>query len=458
MTSKHDAAGSLRQFTTAISTLAGLLLLLTATSARAQLGGVLIDPDGVLRNHVVRRESPQLAERRREAFAQEHLPKELAPFAELRKVSLRTLESELAQAGSLAKLRPEAQQLYGLQRIDYVFIDADRQDVVLAGPAEGFAPDASGRLLGLTTGRPPLHLDDLLVALRWGAESGGRGDISCSIDPDPGRWQEMNSWVQANSNAVTRGAAESRFDTMARILGRMPITVTNVPADSRFARVLVEADYRMKLIAMGTERPNIKGLRSHLSLLTPEENSLQRWWFAPLYNPIEADAAGQSFRISGQRIQLFGQDEWGDGRGRRSAVAVNRASTQKFAQGFTEHIPELVEKSPIFAELQNVYDLALVAALIQREQLSDRLQWPMATFLDAAALRTQPQPVPRWIDAHSVTTTRNRFLMGIVGGVSIVPGEVLSQPRGQEQAAQLAEVRAKSVNTTGSENRMAWWD
>ena len=308
------------------------------------VGGVVIDAEGVLQADFSRKEAATLAEKRMQAFAQEHLPVDLAPFTELRKVSLRGLEAELTKAGSPSELRPEAKYLYGLQRIDYIFIDAAGGDVVLAGPAEGFAPDRGGRMIGLTTGRPPLPLDDLLVALHWAQESGGRGDIGCSIDPDPGRWAEMTAWVQANSNAVTRGAAESRFDTMAGILGRMPITVFGVAAETHFARVLVEADYRMKLIAMGVERPNIKGLRSHLSLLTPQENSLQRWWFAPLYEPIEADEAGLSFGIRGQRTQLFGQDEWGDGRGRRSAAELTRTSTQKFAQGFTEHIPELARE------------------------------------------------------------------------------------------------------------------
>ncbi len=58
------------------------------------------------------------------------------------------------------------QYLAGLQRIDYVFVFPEAHDIVIAGPAEGFAEDGAGRTVGLTTGRPPLRLDDLMVALR----------------------------------------------------------------------------------------------------------------------------------------------------------------------------------------------------------------------------------------------------------------------------------------------------
>ena len=51
----------------------------------------------------------------------------------------------------------DIQYLGGLQRIDYLFVLPDTKDIVIAGPAEGFANDAVGRAVGITTGRPPLR-------------------------------------------------------------------------------------------------------------------------------------------------------------------------------------------------------------------------------------------------------------------------------------------------------------
>ena len=53
--------------------------------------------------------------------------------------------------------------LAGLLRVRYVFYYPESKDIVLAGPAEGWVPDASGRVVGITSGRPVLQLQDLAV-------------------------------------------------------------------------------------------------------------------------------------------------------------------------------------------------------------------------------------------------------------------------------------------------------
>ena len=39
--------------------------------------------------------------------------------------------------------------LAGLTRLEYVFCMPDTKDIVIAGPAEGWAPDSSGRIRGI---------------------------------------------------------------------------------------------------------------------------------------------------------------------------------------------------------------------------------------------------------------------------------------------------------------------
>src|SRR5690606_15728844 len=76
----------------------------------------------------------------------------------------------------------EVKYLAGLQRAQYVFIYPERNDIVIAGPAEGWKLDHLGNVVGLTTNRPVLLLDDLIVALRSGSTSRTE-PITCSIDP-----------------------------------------------------------------------------------------------------------------------------------------------------------------------------------------------------------------------------------------------------------------------------------
>ena len=57
-------------------------------------------------------------------------------------------------------------------------------DIVLAGPAEPWIHDASGRPVGIASGRPVLLLEDLAVALRaFRPEKRDRPFLGCTIDP-----------------------------------------------------------------------------------------------------------------------------------------------------------------------------------------------------------------------------------------------------------------------------------
>lgn len=88
------------------------------------------------------------------------------------KVSLVRLERAIAELLETDKPIPESMQyLAGLQRIDFVFVFPETKDLVIAGPAEAFAPDATGRVVSVGSvgsGRPVLRLDDLLVAAPHG--------------------------------------------------------------------------------------------------------------------------------------------------------------------------------------------------------------------------------------------------------------------------------------------------
>ena len=306
----------------------------------------------------------------------------------------------------------------GLQRIDYVFIDPQSNDVVLAGPAEGFAPDKAGRMLGLTTGRPPIRLDDLIVAMR--SIFNGQDSIGCSIDPDQGRLAALQRWVQANSTPTSSSGAKRRYTQMAKILGLEDVSVWGVPADSHFARVLVEADYLMKRIALGAEPSRVRGIRSHLSMLKPNGNSMQRWWFAPYYEAIHASADGTAYQIAGQRVQLMSQEEQVSSAGNRSDNAFTRLSTQQFAKRFTDHYPELAEKNPVFAELQNLFDLAVVAATLKRDGVLEAIDWPAEVFLRRAAIDSYP--VARHVPSTATTRpARGGVMLGLIGGVTMNP-------------------------------------
>lgn len=206
--------------------------------------GVSIDAEGLLAAKVFSSPVPALAQARR--LAVEQLPAELKRASPQRKLSLRRLlETCAALEQQGLAISDELQYLAGLQRVEYVFAYPDRRDIVVAGPAEGWVIDASGRAVGVTNGRPILRLEDLLTALRTCGFNQQQW-VGCSIDPTREaltRLARVNHELPRAIPVSARQATQVALDTALReALGVALIRVFGIPADSHMGLVLVEAD------------------------------------------------------------------------------------------------------------------------------------------------------------------------------------------------------------------------
>jgi hypothetical protein len=422
-------------------------------------GGIMINAKGIVTPVFSKPKSVALSKKRMTAAALKFLPADMNKPSKIRMVSLVRLEEACEEYARTKKHVPvDIQFLAGLQRIDYIFVYPETNDLVIAGPAEGFAPDEVGRVVGVTTRRPPIRIDDLTVALRVLQRS---NNLGCSIDPVQSRLAAMQRYIRANSFATSTAGAKARYKKMANILGLQDVRLWGVPSDSHFAQTLVEADYRMKLISVGLERSNVRGFRSHLALLSPRGNSIQRWWFTPLYDAFYRTEDGDAYQITGQRVQLVASDEVTDSAGKRSDAAFTRASTKKYAQQFTNHFPKMAESSSVFAELQNLFDLAIVAALIKKERLDVKVGWQMNLFLDPARATLVKAVVPRQVpSAFNYRTSRGRSLVGLIGGGVVVdPLETVSKIAFRPGKPQkLDDVRKGSLNREPPAKHPWWWD
>ncbi|MCA8997959.1 MAG: DUF1598 domain-containing protein, partial [Planctomycetaceae bacterium] len=382
--------------------------------------------EGIIETRVLRSGSSALLKRQQEQYVHDNLPEDLVIESPERVLSLRSVEASLKEHLDRGKALPESLvYLGGLQRVDKVVIDPDHSDLLIVGPAEPFAPDSHGRILGIKSGRPPLFLDDLIVVLR--SVMSGRNLITCSIDPTEENLANLQRYLQTNTSPATTSVARQRYQTMAKILGRQVVTLTGVPENSHFAVALVEADLRMKRIALGKEMTPVRGIRSQLSLLTAQGNSLQRWWFVPSYEPLETNSAGTVFVIRGQRAQLVAQEELSDSSGIRRESPQTRSSTEQFARLFSERFAELADASPPFAELQNLYDLSLVASLAAEARDNRLRNWPMDTFLNEERLSLATYPVPKYVRSEATSRKVGRVLLGLIGGVEMSLRPVISE-------------------------------
>ena len=107
-----------------------------------------------------------------------------------------------------------------------------------------------------------IRLDDLCVALRAFPPSGSATKlIGCSIDPTKEGLAAMQRFLRSiGSNADPRDAQRTQFivEGLQSNLGLQTVSVNGVSAKTHFAVVMVEADYRMKLIGIGLEKPPVK--------------------------------------------------------------------------------------------------------------------------------------------------------------------------------------------------------
>jgi hypothetical protein len=407
------------------------------------VGGVKVDVDGVLSNAEVG-ELRELQDAWQAGL--QNVPADLAKPVDLRFVSLRQIEKVVAEAAESGKPLPDAvKYLAGLQRVRYVLVYPETHDVVLAGPAEGWRVDARGNVVGATTGRPVVLLQDLIVALRT-AESSNQTGISCSIDPTP---EGVRRWQQLRLSSEPRVAARQ----MEEAVGDQNITVTGVPATSHFARTLVAADFRMKRLGMGFEPAPVDGLPSYLDMLgrgpRGTANPMPRWWLAPNYEPLRRDTDGLAWEIRGQGVKCMSEQDLFTASGGREHTGSAEPTAQRWAELMTSKYEELAREDSAFGELRNVMDLAVVAALLAKENLLVRSGLEMPELMSAASL--DEYNAPRKVASQASFVKKGRsWVVSVSGGVQIFPWQVADRT---EVAAELATTRPK-VDSAASN---AWW-
>ncbi len=426
------------------------LLLLASTESSAQffrqpaVGGVSISAEGVLDAPTVQ-DSQQL-----QAAWQNGMnaaPAEMEDFTELRFVSLRGIEAQLADAVKSGQPIPDSVAfLAGLQRVQFVLVYPDQNDVVLAGPAEGWKVDQLGNVVGRTTNRPVLLLDDLIVALRAGETSNGNG-ISCSIDPTP---EGLARVQQVNRNFTAGMSPQVAAKQMEEALGAQVITVSGIEPTTHFARTIVAADFRMKRLAMNFEPAPVDGLPSYLQLARgASKNMLPRWWLAASYEPLAKSEDGLAWELRGQGVKCLTEEDFVDAEGNRRQSGQKSGPAAKWADLFSERFDELAGHDSAFGQLRNVMDLAIVSALIAKERLFETAEFAAPNLL--TGYEVAKFSAPRSVATKaSLLKKGGRWIISASGGVQVFPWQVADQT---ETSAEVAGVR-EEANRTATKS---WW-
>lgn len=427
------------------------------------VGGVSIDAEGMLRDLRTLSADERLELQKQEAAG---IPGSngIALGSTLRSVSLRHVEEavqKLHQTGE--RLPADLEHMAGLTRIQYVVFDPASKDVFLLGPAEGWKQLATGEVVGEASQRPVLHLEDLIAALRYAfSENKPDGFIGCSIDPTPEGAARYAAYMN-RLGQMDRSRIKPIFAGMEQAMGPQAVRLFGVDSSSRFALAMLAADYRLKRIALGHDPSPAPGVTNYLDLTAkkfrPGPQKQHRWWFEAKYDAILETPDHLAFELVGQGVEVVsapaipGQED----------AATKQASSpeaEEFARLFTRHFSAVAEKQPIFAELQNLIALAVVAELIAEKQRQPERDshWKPTHFLDAKACPLREYRVPKHVPSlANYRLIRNRhWLISISGGVKISPEDlILAENRDSKPHRNLVQLREQSQQKNDNKS---WWE
>lgn len=298
-------------------------------------------------------------------------PQPSSPPEEVRAVSLKVLQARLRICQPKNACPPELLRLAGLNTILGFVIDQTSQDLILLGQSD--------------PSLPPLYLEDFVIALRnarmkYAPLVGNVYQYSypgCSIDPVPEVMRELQLVEQQLGSGRSSGEVERALDNWRRTCQKpQAVRVLGIPFDSRFAQVMVKADYDMKTLADGADSIGIPGFISMTEMSLGEARrailqnrtvtlsaSLNRFWFYPGETVFEEDQG--VFFLKRCPVKLLTEQMYSNARGQTIQSGMANPRAERFSENFTALYDRVARQRPIYQELENLFRFVALAKLIE---------------------------------------------------------------------------------------------
>jgi hypothetical protein len=233
-----------------------------------------------------------------------------------------------------------------------------------------------------------------------------------------------------------------------KAMGMQTISLHGVPETSHFARVLVAADYRMKRIAMGFDPSPVRGLPSYLQMVRPSHTmESPRFWLEPEFASLLCDADGLAFELGGSSVKAMTEADYIAASGTVQHSGKTTPAAQRWADLMTKKYAELAIADPIFGQLQNCMELAVVGAIVARNRLSEKAGGNFASLTGASSLKPDVFPTPK--QTPSIASTKGRIVT-VSGGVAINSWQFAEMVKVSDN---VSPIRAKAAFLENS----AWW-
>lgn len=290
---------------------------------------------------------------------------------EIRALSLKSLQKQLRNIPP-SSYPEEILHLAGITRLQGYQVDDQNNDIILFGQVD--------------PALPPLLLEDLVVALRnaWFKYAPLQGNTyvysypGCSIDPNPATIQKLNLIGQRILGAANFDQVESEIENWHTTCKEMQkVRVMGMPFHTHFARILVQADYDMKLLVDGTDSLDIPGFTSLVDrirnrirdqIITNAPVSMpplgmQRFWFFPGENYYEENQG--TFLIAQSPVSLLTERTYLSTGGQYVPGQENNPVAQEFTRDYTLLYQKIAQERPIYLELENMFRFVALAKMIK---------------------------------------------------------------------------------------------
>jgi hypothetical protein len=160
-----------------------------------------------------------------------------------------------------------------------------------------------------------------------------------------------------------------------------------------------------------------------------------------------------AWELVGDGVQTLTEAGLLAGPGRAAVAGATDPLAQAWADTFTDRYGELAAKLPVFAGLRNCVDLAVVGAIVAREEWLARAGFGESLLVDANQVDVARYPAPRSTPSRASFVQRDsEYIVSLSGGVDLDSWSVLKQAAVRATLAALRNVSAPPRSNAW------WWD
>lgn len=409
--------------------------------------GVYVDPKGQLKRSTTGTIDRSVEDRLRKASGdQPKGNKAWQAASQLRMVSLKRLDQALVDAAAGRKpLSADIIRLGGINKISYILVDLESEDVIVAGPAD---PNQLG-----------FFLEDLAVVSAL--VNSQTVPLGCSIEPNQQRLLATQQFLAQPNSAATLSKSPTKFaEQLGKTIGDYNVEIFGMNPKCGTAVALLAADEQMKMIGFG--KASSAPVRSYFSHLETQNDvpaeSMIRWWFAFNELKISTNESKTLFGLPENCVRVLSEQQFVTQTG-RAPTGKKDPAADAFAAEMSEKMNDLRNLDPNFSRLCCVFETAIALQVaLDKVGMADFRPWfPNLIGLGKldSATAVEPKTVPGLVTTHVLKKKKTNVAV-ISGGVTINPKSAL---KGESiQVSQLLSGSGVPSKSKMPKNAAWWWD